>query len=95
MTCNNLGNFYADNGNPTEAEKLYKEALEIYRRLAETVSREAYEPKLANTLFNMGIFYKQTGDNDNSNKCFDEALSIAKRYKEVDYFCRQIWDALD
>ena len=95
MTCNNLGNFYADNGNLTEAEKLYKEALEIRRRLAETVSREAYEPKVAKTLFNMGIFYKQMGDNDNSNKCFDEALFIAERYKEVDYFCRQIRDALN
>ena len=95
MTCNNLGYFYANNGNPTEAEKLYKEALEIKRRLAETVSREAYEPDVVKTLFNMGIFYKETGNNDNSNKCFDEALSIAERYKEVDNICRRIWDALN
>ncbi len=48
-------NFYEDNGQPTEAEELYKEALKIYRHLCEVVSREVYEPELAEICNNLAI----------------------------------------
>ncbi len=92
-TCNNLAVFCEDHGKPEEGETLYREALEIYRRLAESVSRGAYEPDLARTLFNMSLFYENR-DPDRAEEYRREAKRIAERRKDADPLCRQIWEAL-
>ena len=94
MTCNNLGAFYADHGRPEEVEKLYLEALETYRRLAESVSREAYEPDVAMTLYNMGLLYEDLQNAERSGECYAEAKRIAMRYKDTDPICGAICERL-
>ena len=79
---NLLGNLYSATERPTEAEKLYLEALEVCRRLAESVSREAYEPGVAITCNNLGILYKDTGRPAEAEKQYLEALEVYRHLAE-------------
>ena len=94
MTCNNLAGLYMKNGRPDDAEELCLEALEILRRLAENVSRAAYEPAVAMTCFNLALLYLKNNSRDKAKELFAEAKEIAAKYKDVNPFCRQIFDRL-
>ncbi len=56
MICNNLANFLSDSTQRArrEAEKLYREALKLYRNLSAT-NPSVYEPDVAMTCNNLAI----------------------------------------
>lgn len=56
LTCGNLRNLLSDTNRPEEAERYYREALEIYQRLAEA-NPAAYEPDLANICNNLAYLF--------------------------------------
>ena len=89
-----LAGLYMKNGRPDDAEELCLEALEILRRLAENVSRAAYEPAVAMTCFNLALLYLKNNSRDKAKELFAEAKEIAAKYKDVNPFCRQIFDRL-
>ena len=55
-TLNNLGRLQRDKNELDKAEKSYAEALEIYRRLAQT-NPQTYLPDVGMIQINLGIFY--------------------------------------
>ena len=61
-----------------EAEKAYKQALEICRRLAAR-NPEAYEPALARCYNNLGVLYKDTQRYKDAEKAYEQALEIRRR----------------
>ena len=76
--CNTLAVLYSKTNRPTEAEELYGEALEIYRRLAEA-HPEAYEPIVAGTCSNLANLYRITNRLPEAEKLYLEALEIRRR----------------
>ena len=76
--CNNLANLYKDNQKTSEAEKLYREALEIYRRLA-AANPAAYEPAVAMTCNNLANLYSDNQKPSEAEKLYQEALEIYRR----------------
>ena len=75
------GILYKNNGKPQEAEKLYLEALTIYRRLVRN-NPAAYEFYVATTCNNLGILYAALGNKARSNLYY--ALAAAIRAKRPD-----------
>jgi tetratricopeptide (TPR) repeat protein len=57
---------------------MYKETLEIYRRLAQT-NPQAYEPYVATTLHNLASLYSDTQRFTESEAMYKEALEIHRR----------------
>ncbi len=78
MTLNNLGTLYSDTTRLTEAEKVYAEALGIYRKLAAT-NPDAYLPDVAMTLNNLGVLYKNTTRLTEAEKVYADALGIYRK----------------
>ena len=78
MTLNNLAVLYKNTQRFTESEQMYKEALEIRRRLAQA-NPQAYEPRLADTYYNIGLLYKTTQRQAESFHSFFNAMEIYKR----------------
>src|SRR5258708_16831942 len=68
---NNEGNRIADLGNDAEAERLYREAIEIWRSLG-----PAYEAHTACTLVNLGVTLSAEGQRQAASKLFQEALAL-------------------
>ena len=62
QTLNNLAVLYKNTKRFSESELMYKEALEIRRRLAQS-NPQAYDPDVAQTLNNLAHLYQKT-------KCF-------------------------
>jgi Flp pilus assembly protein TadD len=58
-----LGDFYWSQGNATEAERLYREALGIY-------------PKFEGAHLNLGVVYSQTGHASEAEKEFEQATLL-------------------
>jgi len=76
MTLNNLGLLQSDKNEFDDALKSYKEALEIYRKLAQA-NPQTYLPNVAVTLINLSIFYQKCQpDKDVSVQYATEALKI-------------------
>ena len=61
---------------------MYKEALEIRRRLAQT-NPQAYEPDVAETLNNLAILYSNTQRFTESEAMYKEALEIHRRLAQT------------
>jgi tetratricopeptide (TPR) repeat protein len=74
----NLAILYKDTQRFTESEAMYKEALEIRRRLAQQ-HPQAYEPDVATTLNNLANLYKDTQRYTESEAMYKEALDIRRR----------------
>jgi tetratricopeptide (TPR) repeat protein len=72
---NNQANSVADLGNYPEAERLYREAIEIFRSLG-----PAFEPHTAGTLVNLGIALSGDGQRSAATKLFQEALALHRRW---------------
>ena len=79
--CGTLANLYSDTNRMTEAKKLYREALAIYRRLAGQ-HPEAYEPDVAGTCNNLAALYYSTNRLTEAEKLYQEALAIRRRLAE-------------
>ena len=90
---NLLGILYSVTGRAKEAEELYREALEIRRRLAKE-QPGAYEPNLAVTCFNVAILYRKNGRTDEAMKLSREAYALAKKHPQ-NYYCMQIIAVLE
>ncbi|HIW75905.1 tetratricopeptide repeat-containing protein [Gordonibacter sp.] len=67
MACNNLANLLADLNRPDEAESFYREALEIYRRLADA-NPQAYRPLVAKVCNNLAIFLNKLGRSEEAQR---------------------------
>ena len=77
-TLNNLALLYKDTQRFTEAEEMYKQALEILQRLAKN-NPNAYEPNVAQTLYNLGVLYLDMNKQDEGKALFQKALEIYRR----------------
>lgn len=77
-TLNNLASLYVETQRYTEGENSYKQALEIYRHLAQD-DVETYEPEIAFTLNNLALLYINTRKYEESESMCNEALEIRKR----------------
>ncbi|MCC7210515.1 MAG: tetratricopeptide repeat protein [Candidatus Brocadia sp.] len=82
MTLNNLGALQAAKNEFEDALKSYREALEIYRKLAQA-NPQSYLPDVAMTLNNLSIFYQASQpDKETSIKYAMEALEILAPFLE-------------
>ena len=81
MTLNDLAYLYKNTQRFTESETMYKEALEIYRRLAQA-NPQAYEPDVAGTLYNLGLSKVRQEQYAEAIPPFKEALEIFRRIAE-------------
>ena len=77
----NLGNGLYKLNSFSKAEKEYSEALEKYRKLAESAP-EAYLPYVATTLNNLGNLHSVTGKHGDAEKELGEALEIRRKLAE-------------
>ena len=82
MTLNNLAILYKNTQRFTESEAMYKEALEIRRRLAQT-NPQAYEPYVAQTQYNLGLLKVQQELYPDAITSFEEALEIYRRLAKI------------
>ena len=73
-----MGNFYKDAKRRKDAEACYLQALEIYKRLAES-QPSVYEPGLAIVYNNLGFFYVKTKRRKDAEKYYLQALEIRNR----------------
>ena len=73
--CNNLGLLLSDANRLKEAERYYRDALEIWRRLAKA-NPAAFEPDLAMTCNNLGILLSDTNRTEEAERYYRDALEI-------------------
>jgi tetratricopeptide (TPR) repeat protein len=78
-TLNNLAILYRATQRIKEAEEAYREALSIYRELAQA-NPEAYRPYVATTLNNLALLYSDTQRMKQAEEAYHEALST---YREL------------
>ena len=74
QSLNTQGNQVAESGNNIEAERLYKEAIEIWRSLG-----PAYQAHTAGTLLNLGVAMSSEGHRAAAVKVLEEALALHRR----------------
>jgi eukaryotic-like serine/threonine-protein kinase len=84
-TCASIGQLHQSVNRPDEAEKLFKEVLEIRKKILEKAPRiPAHRERLAGSLQNLAGLYRQQDRNEDAEKMRKEALSlrseIADRY---------------
>ncbi len=99
-TLNNLGNLYNDahlHGVQRfeEAEKAYREALEIFETLARE-DPDVFTPQVAGTLNNVGAFYKDTQQFEKAEKVHKKALELRVELaeKNPDVYAPEVADSL-
>ncbi|MDR2118692.1 MAG: tetratricopeptide repeat protein, partial [Tannerellaceae bacterium] len=78
----NLGNLHSDLNDHTKAEEAYKEALQIYRKLAD-VNPQAYRPDVATTLNKLGNLHQNMNDYLKAEKAYKEALQIRRELADI------------
>ena len=81
VTCNNLANLLAQLGEREEARRLYGEAMEIRRRLAQA-HPAAYEPDVAETCFNLGLLEWSEGRLSQAGALFAQAEGLWRPYPQ-------------
>ena len=72
----------ADKKARKQAERDYRDALEIYEELSEK-DPAYYEPDLATIYNNLGNFYREDGRRQEAEKCYQESLKIQKRLAQA------------
>ena len=82
MTLNNLGALQYKKNEFEDALKSYKEALEIYRKLAQA-NPQAYLPYVAGTLNNLGLLQYDKNAFDDALKSYKEALEIKRKLAQA------------
>jgi tetratricopeptide (TPR) repeat protein len=78
LALNNLANLYSVTQRFTESELLHNEALEIYRRLAQS-NPQAYETDLAQTQYNLGWLKLQMEQYSDAIPYFEGALAFYRK----------------
>jgi tetratricopeptide (TPR) repeat protein len=81
-TLNNLAILYRATQRIKEAEEAYREALSIYRELAQA-NPEAYRPYVATTLNNLALLYSDTQRMKEAEEAYREALSIRRELAQA------------
>ena len=76
-----------------EAERYYRKALKIWRRLAQ-FNFSAFGPGVATICRNLGIFEMQRGLQDSAKQYFEEALSIYEQFPHLVQDAQYCRDAL-
>jgi tetratricopeptide (TPR) repeat protein len=74
QSLNTQGNQVAESGNNREAERLYREAIEIWRSLG-----PAFEAHTAGTLLNLGVAMSGEGHRAAAVQVLEEALALHRR----------------
>ena len=82
MLLNNLSNQLSDSGDIPGALEAIREAVDIYRRLAEA-NPPAYEPDLAMSLNNLSNRLSDSGDIPGALEAIREAVDIRRRLAEA------------
>ncbi|WP_232385652.1 tetratricopeptide repeat protein [Methanoregula boonei] len=75
--CNNIGILVGDLNHYRDAKDLYKEAIDIYRRLSER-NRESYTSNLTTALNCLGNLYLNINKLDQAKECYENALKLLK-----------------
>ena len=78
-----IGNFYGEAGRLEESITALKEALEMYRRIAQRLP--AYESHVANVLYNIGITYYQTKQYEQAVQACKESLTSLGKLRDANY----------
>lgn len=81
-TLMSAAEIYLKTGEFSKAEKCYKEAKRIYRRLINT--QQSLKFNLAITLSNFGLFYKKIGRFNEAEKLLTESLNIFQELESKD-----------
>lgn len=76
--CNDFAFLNQDINRYNDAEKLYNEALEIYRRLVKDTSQK-YEPYVAAACNNLATLYNSKNRYEEAERLYNEALEIIHR----------------
>jgi tetratricopeptide (TPR) repeat protein len=80
MTHNNLGNLLQATGRVAEAEKAYRQALQLRERLvAEHPQVPQYRQELATTHNNLGVLLQATGRVAEAEKAYRQALQLREQ----------------
>ena len=79
QTLNNLGHLDSDQNRPEEARQALQEALQTYRKLAQT-NPEVYLPKVADTLYNLGALDSDQNRPEKARQKYREALRIYEAF---------------
>ena len=75
---NSLALQYQNSKRFEESEEIYKESLEIHRRLAQQ-NPQTYEPSIAWILNNLAILYNSTNRLEECKATYQEALEVYSR----------------
>ena len=73
-SLNNLAALYKNQGRYSEAEPLYQQALELYKRL---LGEE--HPYVASSLHNLAALYDNQGRYSEAEPLYQQALELTKR----------------
>lgn len=82
LCCNNLAELYDEIKKTDEAEKLFKEVLEIRSYLVETTSEKNYEPSVADACIGLANLYTATNRYEEAEELFKKALDINRRHAD-------------
>ena len=80
---NILGTLHFGNNNLKNSKTFYEESLKLYRHLAKTVSKSAYESDVAMTCNNLAALHQNTDRPGEAKKFYLEALEIYRRLAET------------
>ena len=84
----------ADKKARKQAERDYRDALEILEELVEK-DPAVYEPNLAMIYNNLGLFYSEDGRRQEAEENFAQAYALAQKYRSVNPICAQIYEQLN
>ena len=76
-----------------QAERDYRDSLEIYEELAEKDPAH-YESNLATIYNNLGVFYSDDGHRQEAEENFAQAYALAQKYRSVNADCALIYKQL-
>lgn len=84
----------ADKKARKQAERDYRDALEILEELVEK-DPAVYEPGLATIYNNLGIFYSEDGRRQEAEENFAQAYALAQKYRTTNADCAHIYEQLN
>lgn len=93
LLLGNINSKIADKKARKQAERDYRDSLEIYEELAEKDPAH-YESNLATIYNNLGKFYSEDGRRQEAEENFAQAYALAQKYRSVNPICAQIYDRL-
>ena len=89
LLLGNINSKIADKKARKQAERDYRDSLEIYEELAEKDPAH-YESNLATIYNNLGVFYSDDGHRQEAEENFAQAYALAQKYRSVNADCALI-----